>query len=116
LRLYTADAAACAREVSLLRLVAERVPVPRVLRSDPHARPPWVLMECMDGMRFDRILVQAASTDIQQVCRSAGEVLAAIHSFSFAGPGLLGPNLDIAEPMGYSWLTGVAEFFATDRA
>jgi hypothetical protein len=29
LRLYTADTAACAREVSLMGLVGERVPVPR---------------------------------------------------------------------------------------
>jgi Ser/Thr protein kinase RdoA (MazF antagonist) len=116
LRLYTAEAAACAREVALMRLLGERVPVPRVLRADLTVEPPWALFEWMDGMRFDQMLVQASPPEVEQACRSAGEVLAAIHGFSFAGPGFLGPNLEIREPMGYSWLTGVEGFFAGEVA
>jgi aminoglycoside phosphotransferase (APT) family kinase protein len=116
LRLYTAEAAACAREVSLMRLVGDRVPVPRVLNAAPDADPPWVLMEWIDGLRFDQMLVQATPDEVEQACRSAGEVLAAIHGFVFAGPGFLGPNLEIREPMGYAWLTGVEEFFAGEPA
>src|SRR5262249_7930541 len=37
-------------------------------------------------------------------------------SFTFTGPGFLGPNLEIAEPLGYPWLTGVSEYFAGARA
>lgn len=116
LRLYTADPAACGREISLMRLVAERIPVPGVLRADPTANPPWALFEWMDGMRFDRMLVQASAAEIHDACRSAGEVLAAVHSFALAGPGFLGPDLDIVEALGYSWLTGVAKFFDQERA
>ena len=61
LRLYTAEAAACAREVALMQLVGERVPVPRVLSADPTADPPWALFEWIDGERFDQMLVQALS-------------------------------------------------------
>jgi aminoglycoside phosphotransferase (APT) family kinase protein len=116
LRLYTAEAAACAREVSLMRLVGERVPVPRVLNAESAADPPWAVFEWIDGIRFDQMLVQATPHEVEQACRSAGEVLAAIHGFTFAGPGFLGPNLEIREPMGYSWLGGVEEFFATESA
>lgn len=115
LRLYVAEPAACAREIALMRLVAERVPVPRVLRAEPIADPPWALFEWIDGVRFDRMLVQASAAEVEGACRSAGEVLAAIHRFAFASPGFLGPNLDIVESLGYSWLTGVAEFFGQDR-
>jgi fructokinase len=70
----------------------------------------------VDGIRFDQMLVHAAAADVEHASRSAGEVLAAIHSFSLPSPGFLGPDLEIAEPMGYSWLTGVVEFFGQDRA
>jgi aminoglycoside phosphotransferase (APT) family kinase protein len=116
LRLYTADASACSREVRLLQLVAERVPVPAVLRAELEASPPWLLLEWMEGMRFDHMLTSASPAEVAHACFSAGEVLAAIHSFSFEGPGVLGPNLEIADPMGYSWLTGVREFFEQERA
>lgn len=116
LRLHTADAGACAREAALLRLVARDVPVPAVLRSEPEARPPWALLAWMDGVRFDQMLVSSTPAEVAEACASAGAVLAAIHRFAFAAPGFLGPRLEIAEPMGYSWLTGVREFFAQDRA
>ena len=116
LRLYTADSGACAREAALLARVAGHVPVPSVLRSEPDATPSWSLLEWIDGVRFDQMLVSATRTEVAEACSSAGEVLAAIHRFTFPGPGSLGPNLEIAEAMGYSWLTGVREFFAQDRA
>ena len=115
LRLYTADAAACAREVALLQRVADRVPVPTVARAEPGANPPWALMEWLDGIRFDEMLVSATPAEVRQACFSAGSVLAAIHSVTFPGPGFLGPDLKIAEPMGYPWLSGVTEFFGQER-
>ncbi len=116
LRLYTADGAACPREVALMRLVAGHVPVPRVLDARPEATPPWALFEWMDGTRFDRVLAGASPDVVEQGCRSAGAVLAAIHRFAFPAPGFLGPNLQLAQPMGSSWLTGVDAFFASDAA
>jgi hypothetical protein len=72
LRLYTADTAACAREVSLMGLVGERAPVPRALSADPTTDPPWALFEWMDGVRFDRMLVHASTQEVQHACRSPG--------------------------------------------
>ena len=116
LRLYTADAAACAREVALVQLVHERVPVPAVVRAEPAADPPWTLFEWIDGVRFDHMLLSASAEEVEHSCRSAGAMLAAIHSFTFSGPGMLGPRLEIAEPMGFPWLTGVRDFFASGHA
>jgi len=96
-------------------MVAGHVPVPAVLDSKVAASPPWILAEWLDGVRFDQMLSSASPADMTEACFSAGEVLAAVHSFSFSGPGGLGPNLEIAERMGYPWLTGVREFFLQQR-
>jgi fructokinase len=116
LRLYTADRSACSREVALLRLVGDRVPVPCVLQSDPDANLPWLLMEWKNGARFDQMLAQASAAEVHEACRSAGEVLAAIHDFSFTGSGFLDGALLIREPLIGSWLPGVADYFASERA
>ena len=116
LRLYTSDPSACLREVALARRVSNSVPVPRALSLDASASPPWAVFEWLDGERFDRLVTHASPPEIEQVCRAAGEVLAAIHTFTFGGPGFLGPELEIREPMGYSWLTGVRAFFGSELA
>jgi len=76
LRLYTADREACARELSILNLIHDRVPVPRVLDAKPDADPPWALHEFINGRRFDRI----EPTDIGPAAFDAGQVLARIHA------------------------------------
>jgi aminoglycoside phosphotransferase (APT) family kinase protein len=75
LRLYVAEPAACPREVALLGLLREVVPVPRVLDARPTADPPWALVEFVEGVRMDR------SPDIAEPAYDAGAVLAAIHAF-----------------------------------
>jgi hypothetical protein len=42
----------------------------------------------VDGVRFDQMLLLAPTDEVEQACRSAGEVLAAIHRFTFTGPSL----------------------------
>ncbi|MBV9357990.1 MAG: aminoglycoside phosphotransferase family protein [Chloroflexi bacterium] len=116
LRLYTVDARACPREVALMRLVDGQVPVPRVFDANPEADPPWALVEWMEGTRFDQGLARASPAEVEQGCRSAGAVLAAMHRFTFPAPGFLTPSLAIGEPMGESWLAGVEAFFASDPA
>jgi Ser/Thr protein kinase RdoA (MazF antagonist) len=116
LRLYTADPVACPREVALMRLVQGDVPVPRVLDANPEADPPWALLEWMAGARFDRVLARVSPAEVEQGCRAAGAVLASVHRFTFSAPGFLAPSLEIGEPMGESWLTGVETFFASDPA
>jgi aminoglycoside phosphotransferase (APT) family kinase protein len=80
LRLYTAEKAACVREASLLELLHDTVPVPRLLRSCPDAEPPWALMEFVDGARFDRL----PRDEMPAAAYDAGHVLAHIHAFPLA--------------------------------
>ncbi len=78
LRIYTAEAAACARESALLPLlVAHGIPVPHLLRAQPTTDPPWALLQYVDGVRFDR----QPAHDIGRAAFDAGRVLAAIHAF-----------------------------------
>ncbi|MDQ6669215.1 MAG: phosphotransferase [Chloroflexota bacterium] len=105
LRIYTADPSACRREQRLLELVRLQVPVPRVLRAEPFARPPWSLMTFIEGERFDSILKAASNIEVDHLSYSAGQVLAHIHAFTFPRGGFFGPELQIAESLGdeYGW-------------
>ena len=77
LRIYAAEAAACARESRLFALLRDSVPVPRLLAACCDADPPFALLELVAGARFDHLPpaeLAAASFD-------AGRVLARIHAF-----------------------------------
>ncbi len=102
LRLFTADAAACARDVALARLLHGRVPVPAVLYADPAADPPWTVTSWSEGERFDVVLQGGNVTDIEAAARAAGTMLAQIHVIGFPHPGFFGPDLEIAQSLDIS--------------
>jgi aminoglycoside phosphotransferase (APT) family kinase protein len=112
LRLYTADPATCAREVALLRLIEGRVPSPRILRSDPSARPPWSLMTFINGEPFD-LAQEAPGADLRAMASSAGSVLARIHAFGFEHAGSFSAGLDVhpfdAQFRWSRWLAAILE-------
>ncbi len=99
LRLFTADAAACAREVALVRLLHGRVPVPAVLYADPAADPPWTVTSWIEGERFDVVLQAGNASDIEAAAHAAGTVLAQIHAIDFPLPGFFGTDLEIAQSL-----------------
>ncbi len=111
LRIYTADAAACTREATLLGLLHDTVPVPRILHAQPAADPPWALMEFVEGVRFDR----QPPADLAPASFDAGHVLARIHAFPVpvaraAGVDLnryAGPAYDFVEFIESSMQNGV---------
>jgi aminoglycoside phosphotransferase (APT) family kinase protein len=124
LRLYTsrggrgfdsAEDTPCARELALNQLVRDSVPMPRVLRADPTADPPWALIEFVDGSRFDQALTQMSDAEVERASRDAGAVLARIHAFAFDEPGLFGPNLQIAQSFRGNWLGMVEHSMSTDH-
>ena len=102
LRLFSADPSACRREEALERLVRERVPVPRVLHSEPDAGPPWNILTWIDAERYDQVLRGATQDEIGAISRAAGRVLAAIHAYTFPTTGFLGPDLSVGALDGYS--------------
>jgi aminoglycoside phosphotransferase (APT) family kinase protein len=98
LRVYTAEAGACAREAALLRLLVDSVPVPRVLQAEPQGDPPWALLEFVDGVRFDRQPPEL----LARACYDAGHVLARIHAFPLART--TGIDLDRYARPGYGFV------------
>ena len=96
LRVFTAEEprACCIREAALARLIEPRVPVARVLHSEPDSDPPWSILAFVDAARFDEVLRDSSAEQIEHLSRSAGRVLGAIHSYQFPSAGWLsGPEL-----------------------
>lgn len=104
LRVYVGDAAACAREEAILRLVRGAVPVPEVLYAEPDAAPfgwPFAVMTWIEGTPMAG-LVDAGDA---RTGEATGAVLAAIGRHRFSGPGFFGPRLQIEQPL--HWRTAV---------
>ena len=102
LRLYVADAEACARETAVLRAMGARgggVPVPRVLHADPAADPPFALLEWLEGVPLDEVLRGADADTALRIAAVCGTALAAIHETRFPAPGFLGPEMRVVRPM-----------------
>lgn len=96
LRLWTRDPRQAAKEVALLALVADRVPVPRVLHTapdNPITGHPIAVMEWIDAPRLEETDTSPA------LARDLGRTLAAIHSFTFPRTGFLDARLDVVEPV-----------------
>jgi Ser/Thr protein kinase RdoA (MazF antagonist) len=117
LRIYTADPSACARESAILAALAGRVPVPRVLHSEPSADPPFSLFDWIEGRPLDGILAEFRASSsggergrepgrergrgraARQIAFACGSALASIHALRFPTAGFFGPDLAIAAPV-----------------
>jgi aminoglycoside phosphotransferase (APT) family kinase protein len=114
--LDTTEDSPLARELALNDLVHTSVPVPRILRAEPEAEPPWALLEFVDGERFDLALTKMSEFELRQVSRAVGEVLARIHAFEFSEPGFFGSRLEIVQALRGSWLGFVVESMSNGRS
>jgi aminoglycoside phosphotransferase (APT) family kinase protein len=119
LRLYTADRAACQREVALAARVGATVPVPAVLYADPAAEPPFAVFDWVAGVRLDELLQTGDPRAVESAARAAGAALAPIHAVIFPGAGFLGPRLSVATPLDLSdtgWPAAMEHFLFHGRA
>lgn len=99
-RFYTREPEACAREAALLRLVAERVPVPETLYVEPdanHFTHPYIVLSWMAGTPLIDALEDLGPEEAPGLAHALGAVAAHIGSFTFAEPGFLSPDLTIRE-------------------
>ena len=118
-RLYTADPAACRREAALAARVRGAVPVPPVLHADPDADPPLAVTAWVEGTRLDEVLRAGDPAAVEGAACAAGAVLARIHAVTFAGPGFLGPDLEVREALdlgGAGWAGAMEHFLGPGRA
>lgn len=102
LRIYARDAAACAREERLLRLVAGAVPAPTILYADPdatHFRLPWMLMTWVEGVPMPEALASLPLEEAPSLAAALGATAAAIGAFTFPASGFFGPDLAIVESL-----------------
>jgi len=106
LRLYTRDpdldAApmpdVAAKEAALHRLLAPKLPVPRVIFAAPdnpitgHA---YMLRDWADGQRLEVVAHEQTTAVLVELARDIGTVLAGIHSVTFAEGGFLDGRLNV---------------------
>lgn len=96
LRYWQRDQQQAAKEIALLSFVSSRVPVPAVLVSgdaDPDFGLPFAFMQWIDGERLDTLATRHAPDVLNDVGRSVGGALAAIHGFAFDRQGFFGADL-----------------------
>ncbi|MFP1628058.1 phosphotransferase [Streptomyces sp. 5K101] len=80
----------CAVEAALMRLVADRVPVPEVVYADDGGDllgEPFILTRFASGVPLTSVFAGAADEDGPQLAEAVAEVLVAIHSVRFGRPG-----------------------------
>ena len=98
LRIYDRDPAVCQKEVDVLRLVKETVPVPEVLHAEPtglDGAGPFIVLRYVDGITFRQLKVSRDADAIGEAAYSIGRALAAIGQYRFPRPGWLcaGPEV-----------------------
>ena len=102
LRVYEHDASLCQKEVDLIRLMGQSVPVPEVIHAQPRAVadvPPFAFLRYIEGMTFRELARSADIAAIAQAADSAGETLAAISRVMFSKSGWLAPGPTVTVPL-----------------
>ncbi|MEV7871665.1 phosphotransferase [Streptomyces sp. NPDC088124] len=80
----------CAVEAALMRLVADRVPVPEVVYADDGGEllgEPFILTRFASGVPLTAVFAGASEEDGPQLAQAVAEVLAEIHSVRFGRSG-----------------------------
>jgi len=109
LRLYEHDPGICQKEVDLVRLVQESVPVPEIIYAEPrpmNGLPPSVIMKFVEGISIRDLRHTGDNKALEQAGHSLGQILARIGQFSFdksgwisAGPAVTAPLLEGSNPI-----------------
>lgn len=97
LRLYQRDPGQAAKEAALATLVAGKVPAPRYLHVGARETngQTYAVVEWVDGVPLALAAKRADDEALDAMGGSVGAVLAAIHAFTFDGPGMLDGALKI---------------------
>ena len=102
LRIYQHDPSLCRKEVDLMQLVRQTVPVPEVIHAAAgglEELPPFAFLEFIDGVTPLDLKRRGDFAAFAQAAGSAGETLAAIGHFAFPRAGWLGPGPAVTAPL-----------------
>ena len=97
LRIYERNPESCAKELALLTLVRETVPVPEVLYGSPSVDRPFLILSYVEGVTFQELKRTGNRKATEQASYSIGRTLAAIGKYNFNAPGVIGPGLNVSE-------------------
>jgi aminoglycoside phosphotransferase (APT) family kinase protein len=81
LRIYEHDPMLCRKELDLMRMMRDSVPVPEVFHAEPDGSegiPPFLFMQFVEGINLRDVARSGDQTAMAEAARSAGEILAAI--------------------------------------
>lgn len=112
LRIGQRGAGPLAKEAAILRRLAGRVPLPRLLHDATAAVPPWMLLAHVDGTGLDDAAAGAGGADAAALGQTVGAAVAAIHAERFAAAAFLGPDLRAEAPVDMGG-AGAAAFLDT---
>ena len=102
LRIYQHDPSLCQKEVDLMHLVRQTVPVPEVIHASPlglEELPPFALLQFVEGVSPLDLKRRGDLEAFAQTAFSAGETLAAIGRFGFSKAGWIGPGPAVTAPL-----------------
>jgi aminoglycoside phosphotransferase (APT) family kinase protein len=116
LRFYDRMPASCAKEVRLLALVADALPVPRVMMAMPAGAagyPPFCVLEFIDGISLRELRRRGDTQGVAEACHDAGRLLPRLMRHRFDRAGLLSSDLDIHDgPFAGAAIRDVVEHLA----
>jgi fructokinase len=100
LRFYDRNPESCAKEVKVLDLVRDDVPVPRVLFAEPRAvtgYPPFCVLEFIDGISLRELRRRGEAKAVADATYDAGRLLPRLQGHRFDKTGRLSPNLTVED-------------------
>jgi aminoglycoside phosphotransferase (APT) family kinase protein len=117
LRFYNRMPSACAREVRILSLVRDDVPVPGVLHANVRGAdgyPPFSVLEFIDGISLRELRRRGQTKGVADASYDAGRLLPRLRRHRFERSGTLSMNLDVEDgPFAGATLPEVIEHFVS---
>lgn len=115
LRFYDRAPASCAKEVRVLDLVRDDVPVPTVAFTQTESAggwPPFCVLEFIDGISLRELRRRGNAVGVGEAAYDAGRLLPRLGRHRFPRSGLLSPNLSVeGGPLAGAPLSAVVEHF-----
>jgi aminoglycoside phosphotransferase (APT) family kinase protein len=116
LRFYDRSPASCAKEVRILALLGDEIPVPRVLHANLHGsdgHPPFCVLEFIDGISLRELRRRGDAHGVADASYDAGRLLPRLAKHRFHRSGVLTKDLEVRDgPFADASLAEVISQFA----
>jgi len=116
LRFYDRMPTSCSKEVQVLGLVADALPVPNVLMAAPAGAagyPPFCILEFIDGISLRELRRRGDTEGVADACYDAGRLLPRLTRHRFDRAGVLSLALEVEDgPFAGASVGDVVDHFA----